>query len=98
MVKRMTQARKEQLFDEHKALLYFYEYGHGIMLRQQLVNLLARLTDKYEVEIEVALSQLIQSGLLGSSRAFSNSRHTVITMKNMYYQSLQKSHREIVTQ
>ena len=82
MVKRMTQARKEQLFDEHKALLYFfYEYGHGIMLRQQLVNLLARLTDKYEVEIEVALSLLIQSGLLGSSRAFSNSRHTVITMK-----------------
>ena len=31
MVKRMTQARKEQLFDEHKALLYFFmSMGMGL--------------------------------------------------------------------
>ena len=39
MAKRITQAQKNQIFDEHKALLYYYYlYGNGLMLRQQLIT------------------------------------------------------------
>jgi hypothetical protein len=82
MPKRITLSRKNQVFDEHKALLYyFYLYGNGLMLRQQLIALISKLSDKYDVEIEVALAQLIQNGLLSSSRAFSNTRHMVISLR-----------------
>lgn len=79
MTRKLTESYKKQLFLENKELLnVIYEFGGGIMLRQQLVILASKLLEVDEIKIDVQLSKLVKEGLIGQAKIFVNCKNKII--------------------
>jgi hypothetical protein len=77
----VTSKQKDELIKENSILLgIIYWFGSGIMLRQQLVHLTTKITNKPQVEVQLALSDLKKKGIISSQRFFLGCNNRIIAL------------------
>lgn len=73
--------QRDELIEENSILLgIIYWFGSGIMLRQQLVHLAIKITNKPQVEVQLALSELKKKGVISSQRFFLGCNNRIIVL------------------
>jgi hypothetical protein len=73
--------RQDQQIQKHKDVIdVILRYGSGVMLRQQCVLLVARLTKKPEVDVRMALHELQKSNVITSRKVFEGCKNNMLIL------------------